>query len=104
MEEDKSFGSVGYKWMFQILPDRYKVSPLATISRIVDQRRNMNVVVKMVLCDDSMNPSGVWKWAIEKRRDLRDLGRVRTNREIWKLFRSSRIVRSYQTNSKIEQS
>ena len=78
--------------MFATLKARRYEPAGQPITRITNQLGNLNDVIWKELGLGVRTPGGVWGWLGRKRRELKSLGRILTNREMFDYFRGSNIV------------
>ena len=79
--------------MFMILKARHYEPAGKPITRITNQLGNINDAIWKELGLGVRTPEGVWDWLGRKRRELKNLGRILTNREMFDYFRGANIAK-----------
>ena len=83
MKNGVEFEHIEYEWAFGVFNSRYQEPAGAPITRIDKQLNELGTVIYIELGVGARKPEGGWGWLGGKRRELKILGRVRSNREMF---------------------
>ena len=72
------------------------------ISRITDQLNSLDAVIEIEMEVGARTPDGFWDWLGRKRIELKNLGRVLTNREMFGYFREANVVKTHKLRQVVQ--